>query len=597
MVLWKWEEGEGLERWRMRTMEKPYPTQPQAAPNQTVPSIGWSGGPPASENPYILQPGATASQQNGGADAAPPLEGLLQAVQTQNVHVITSMINEKPDSVNMKGFVGLTPLHKAVLRGEPEIIRILLQFRADPNAKNEFHETPVHYACKRGIIANVQLLIDEGGDVRVEDKAGKGAMHHAAHGGSVACMHYLTEICGLSTHAMDQNLNTPLHLICSLGNEDVLKYLLKKQRSDIFAQDFAGNNALHIAASTAQCKCAWMLLSAGGLGLLHVQNRRGLLPMDMAKQSDEKFFDVSNILNFYTQRYVKKSGSPAGPVFAWYFLLFYASLFYPSLLLLASISVASRGVIVTLGLVASGYYMLRQTHRLNHQPVLCQHHLMLAIFSVPYISFLYFVYVRLLTKEPGWCKTSTLVENGTRYLNIGDIANGALRPERFCTSCEILPPTTSRHCKICDKCYYRLDHHCLFLYRCIASNNHCLFVCFITLCLSNMLLFLATCTMYLGSVLEKEEWGLHLMWTIYNEHMWCWTIFIANVASAFWGAFLLKFQLSLVSRGHTTVYQPNAGRTRLSYDQMWQNIRAFFKGLEPQFVDLPKFPFHKHQLI
>jgi ankyrin repeat protein len=66
-----------------------------------------------------------------------------------------------------------------------DIIRLLLQYKADPNLGNEFEETPLHYACKRGIIANVQVLVDAGGDVRAEDKAGKGAMHHAAQGGSV----------------------------------------------------------------------------------------------------------------------------------------------------------------------------------------------------------------------------------------------------------------------------------------------------------------------------------------------------------------------------------------------------------------------------
>lgn len=82
------------------------------------------------------------------------------------------------------GFVGLTPLHKAVLRADPEILQLLLQHKADPNARNEFEETPLHYACKRGLVAQLQMLIDAGGDVTAEDRAGKGAMHHAAHGGN-----------------------------------------------------------------------------------------------------------------------------------------------------------------------------------------------------------------------------------------------------------------------------------------------------------------------------------------------------------------------------------------------------------------------------
>ena len=83
------------------------------------------------------------------------------------------------------GFIGLSPLHKAALRGDSEIIRTLLRFKADPNAQNEFEETPLHYACKRGNVVNVKLLMEAGASVKAEDKAGKGVMHHAAHGGNV----------------------------------------------------------------------------------------------------------------------------------------------------------------------------------------------------------------------------------------------------------------------------------------------------------------------------------------------------------------------------------------------------------------------------
>ena len=87
--------------------------------------------------------------------------------------------------IHHAGFIGLTPLHKAALRGDEAIIRALLRFRADPNALNEFEETPLHYACKRGNIVNLKLFLDAGGNVKAEDKAGKGVMHHAAHGGGV----------------------------------------------------------------------------------------------------------------------------------------------------------------------------------------------------------------------------------------------------------------------------------------------------------------------------------------------------------------------------------------------------------------------------
>ena len=59
------------------------------------------------------------------------------------------------------------------------------------------------------------------------------------------------------------------------------------QRCDIGAKDFAGNNAMHIAASAGHGWTCWKLIENGGLALLHERNRDGLRPLDMASQGKE----------------------------------------------------------------------------------------------------------------------------------------------------------------------------------------------------------------------------------------------------------------------------------------------------------------------
>lgn len=171
----------------------------------------------------------------------------------------------------------------------------------------------------------------------------------------------------MSTHSRDRNLNTPLHIVCSHGYTDALDFLLRKERSDIFAQDFAGNSALHIAASTGQMRCCWQLMAAGGLGLLHVHNRSGLRPLDMAAQSKgDKYAEAIGLLSFYTNRFRLKTGRPQGPVLAWYVLLFLPIVLYPLLLAVAQLFGAWRGPAMALGLFVCGLYMTQQTHRINH---------------------------------------------------------------------------------------------------------------------------------------------------------------------------------------------------------------------------------------
>lgn len=187
----------------------------------------------------------------------------------------------------------------------------------------------------------------------------------------------------------------------------------------------------------------------------------------------------------------------------------------------------------------------------------------------------------------GVCRESCWTADGTRHLGVQDVAKGALRQDAFCGICEIVPPTTSHHCKICCFCLERLDHHCLFLYRCIAIHNHRLFVLFIALCLCNMLLFLWCCFSFLGFAFNGWAFGLPLLWEVFFSHPWAWSLMLANATSAFWGAHLLRFQLKVIARGHTTVYRPNPGRCSLSRQLMINNILRFFRGLPPGMVDLP----------
>ena len=83
------------------------------------------------------------------------------------------------------GFSGLTPLHRAALRGELNIIEALLKAGADVNAQNDFQESPLHFACKRGHPMIIHAILERGADIRATDKLGKSALHHATEGGSV----------------------------------------------------------------------------------------------------------------------------------------------------------------------------------------------------------------------------------------------------------------------------------------------------------------------------------------------------------------------------------------------------------------------------
>ena len=65
------------------------------------------------------------------------------------------------------------------------MVKILLEYGADPNALNDFGESTVHFASKRGMPAIVHTLVKHGGKIDVIDQKGRSPVHDAAQTGSV----------------------------------------------------------------------------------------------------------------------------------------------------------------------------------------------------------------------------------------------------------------------------------------------------------------------------------------------------------------------------------------------------------------------------
>ncbi|KAK3172952.1 hypothetical protein OEA41_006278 [Lepraria neglecta] len=73
---------------------------------------------------------------------------------------------------NAKDDSGWTSLHHAAQGGHDRIVQLLLEYWADPNAKNNSGSTPLHIAAVGENILVVKLLCDSGADLEARDNIG-----------------------------------------------------------------------------------------------------------------------------------------------------------------------------------------------------------------------------------------------------------------------------------------------------------------------------------------------------------------------------------------------------------------------------------------
>jgi ankyrin repeat protein len=89
-------------------------------------------------------------------------KSLNLVVDTGHKDVLELLLNNKAD-INAKNNQGETPLHFAVKSGFRNLAKLLLVHNADVNAKNNQGETPLHFAVKRCFRDLAKLLRQHGG--------------------------------------------------------------------------------------------------------------------------------------------------------------------------------------------------------------------------------------------------------------------------------------------------------------------------------------------------------------------------------------------------------------------------------------------------
>jgi ankyrin repeat protein len=183
--------------------------------------------------------------------------GLNLAAKWGCYSIIKLLLEHKAD-VEAKGAGAETPLHRASSRGHADVVKLLLEHKADVEAKDAYEETPLYWASYQGHADVVKLLLEHKADVEAKGDNRDTPLHRASYQGHANVVKLLLEH-KADVEAKDDGGETPLHRASSQGHADVVKLLLE-HKADVEAKDDGGETPLYRASYQGHADVVKLLL-------------------------------------------------------------------------------------------------------------------------------------------------------------------------------------------------------------------------------------------------------------------------------------------------------------------------------------------------
>lgn len=244
-------------------------------------NVAWTGGWPFDGEPSLVW---MLYDCTGGETP------LHCAVMSGEPNVVTVLLDHGAD-VNARTLSGETPLHRAARAGDVEIVEILLARGADVNAKDDDGETPLVEALFVGYIELAKALIGAGAErvsMREHSRStGRSEpvrilpLHEAVHGvpyevrylwpeqgpepnEAAYCCEWMELLIanGADLNERDEHANTPLHTAIDRGKLELARLLIRHGADANTCNEF-GTTPLHLAAGDGRVDLVSTLLALG----------------------------------------------------------------------------------------------------------------------------------------------------------------------------------------------------------------------------------------------------------------------------------------------------------------------------------------------
>jgi ankyrin repeat protein len=207
-----------------------------------------------------LKPGVTPPPATKPSEGAP---AIVLAARTGDVAgVKAALAVGSKDGVDAQERMSQrTALHFAAENGNAEIVAMLIEAKANPNAQDRTGKTPVTVAAERSQAAALKALLAAKGDPNTRDQVQGSPLLWASGLGSPETVSMLL-VAGANPNIEDVNGMTPLMWAAGVGKPETVQMLLAKGANAKATDKLTGETALMRALRTGKTETVKIIMTA-----------------------------------------------------------------------------------------------------------------------------------------------------------------------------------------------------------------------------------------------------------------------------------------------------------------------------------------------
>ena len=153
---------------------------------------------------------------------------IFEASSIGNNEIVRQILDKNPEYLNSFSADGFTVLGLASFFGHLSLVKLLLEKGANPNiaSNNQFKVAPIHSACAISHFDITELLIQHKADVNAKQRQGVTPLHAAAHNGQTKLTELLIDN-GANVNAKTDIGETPLFMANEKNFKETAELLIK----------------------------------------------------------------------------------------------------------------------------------------------------------------------------------------------------------------------------------------------------------------------------------------------------------------------------------------------------------------------------------